>query len=298
MKRLYFIGIFLVTATLAQAAEMSGESHFHLLTARCESEIREGAESTPQSPPLNVDDPSTPGCNVWEINVVVDGDLTREQRTLETPLLDINYGIGDNIQLKYELPYVSDRSQGTGVSAVGESKAGVKYMFFEDEQTKLQFAAYPQLTFVQTSADAVKQGLATPGTIITLPVLMARKIGETTRGDVVATANLGFNISTKPDTANFLSASVGVGTPILRRVSIMGELATEQAMVMIADEARAKIVKAGVGIIGTINDQFLIFGSFGHSLSTSDSYDHTYGLVGFRLLAGGVSPSRLAATEH
>lgn len=282
----------------AFAAEVAGESRFHLLTNKCEAESHESAESTPQSPPLNVDDPSTPGCNAWEINVVVDGDFTRSQRSFELPLLDLNYGIGDNLQLKYELPYVNSQSDGTTAAAVGESKAGVKYMFFEDESSKLQLAAYPQLTFVSSKADVVAKGLASPGSIVTLPLLMTIRLGQTLRGDVDLTANLGYNVSTKSDVGNFVSASVGIGTPIFRRVSIMGEFATEQAMSTIADEARSQVVKADIGMVGTLSRNFLLFGALGHSLSASDSLDHSYGLVGFRLLSGSASPdSRVASVQ-
>lgn len=299
MKKLICIAALIGAASgTAGAAEVAGESSFHLLTNRCESESHEGPETTPQSPPLNVDDPSTPGCNAWEINVVVDGDFTRAQNSFELPLLDINYGIGDNLQLKYELPYLSNQADGTTSAAVGESKAGIKFMFFEDETSKLQLAAYPQLTFVSSRADVVAKGLASPGNIFTLPVLMAFKIGQTLRGDVDLTANLGYNISTKSDVGNFISASLGVGTPIFRNVSIMGELATEQAMSAIGDEARSQVLKADIGMVGTLSRQFLLFGALGHSLSASDALEHSYGLIGFRLLSSiNSSDPRVASAQ-
>ena len=286
MRTLIILAVF-ITATQGFCAETGGESRFHLITTKCETEVNDGPETTPQSPPLNVDDPSTPGCNRWEINVVVDGDITHTQRSFEMPLLDINYGIGDNIQLKYELPYMSDVSQGSSVSAVGESKVGIKHMYFEDEQSKLQLATYPQLTFVSSNSDAVSKGLASPGVIVTLPLLMAMKVGKTSRGEVDLTANLGYNISTKDDTADFISASVGLGTPLSQNLSIMGELVTEQAVAVVPDEARAQVVIANVGMMGTISRQFMLFGAIGRSLYASDTQTHTYGLVGFRLLAGG-----------
>ena len=278
----------LVVATPAHSAEMVSESHFHLLSTKCEAEVADGPESTPQSPPLVVDDPATPGCNKWEINVVVDGDVTRLQSALELPLLDINYGVGDNLQLKYELPYMNNQAEGTTTSALGESRAGVKYMFFENEEAKLQFAVYPQLTFISSNAEVVKNGLASPGTITTLPLLMAVRVGQAGGGDVNLTANLGYNVSTKEDVSNFVSASVGVGSPVLRRLSVMGELTTEQAISRNSDEARQQLVKADLGVMGTISKKFLLFGSVGHSLYASDELDHTYVLGGFRVVTGGI----------
>jgi hypothetical protein len=279
----------LIVATPAFADESVGQSHFHLLSVKCEVEASDGPEATPQSPPLEVDDPATPGCNRWEINVVVGGDIARSQTSWELPLLDINYGIGDNIQLKYELPYVNNVSPDSTTSAIGESRVGIKYMFFEDEESKLQLATYPQLTFVQSNSDAVQKGLASPGEIVTLPMLLATKIGQTSRGEIDLTANLGYNLSNKADTADFVSASVGVGTPILNNVAMMGALTTEQAVAAISDDARAQLVRADVGVMTTISRQFLIFGSVGRSLVASDTQDHTYALAGIRLLAGGSS---------
>ena len=58
-------------------------------------------------PPLRTDDPGTPGNRNWEINVASTQFWSKSAREFESPLLDINYGLGDRIQLKYEVPYRS-----------------------------------------------------------------------------------------------------------------------------------------------------------------------------------------------
>ena len=283
MNKIFLLTLFIGVAICSAA--YGGE--FYLLSHKCEPEVYEGTDSTPQSPPLNVDDPGTPGCNAWEVNVLVDGDLTRSEKDWELPLLDINYGIGDNIQLKYEVPYIVSQSGGVSESAVGESRVGIKHMFFEDEERKLEVAVYPQLTFVSSKDDAVKKGLVTAGTITTLPFLLAMKVGRVPQGDVRMTANLGYNISTKSDTADFVSAAVGVGVPLNRRLAIMGELSTEQAVATTVEKNREQLSKAVVGAILTISDRFLLFGSVGQSLYSSDHKNHTYVLAGIRIMAGG-----------
>jgi len=52
-------------------------------------------------PPLLTDDPDTPGPNHWEINVATTSENAAHEWEFGTPLLDINYGVGDHIQLKY-----------------------------------------------------------------------------------------------------------------------------------------------------------------------------------------------------
>src|SRR3954470_8132847 len=154
MKLVFILAAFL-SSVAAFCAESVTTSHFHLFSSKCESEAEQGPDSTPQSPPLNVDDPGTPGCNRWEINFVASGDFSRSGRDLELPLLDLNYGIGDNLQLKYEVPYASRGADGESVSAIGESKVGIKHKFFENEESGIELALYPQVSFIGSNSDAV-----------------------------------------------------------------------------------------------------------------------------------------------
>ena len=69
-------------------------------------QAEEPVEMVVGSPPMVSDDTGTPGNGNWEINVVLAGDISKDSKAFELPLLDINYGIGDRLQLKYEVPYV------------------------------------------------------------------------------------------------------------------------------------------------------------------------------------------------
>src|SRR5580765_3955402 len=62
------------------------------------------AASAQGGPPFRTDDPETPGNRQWEINIGFIGERDRADGSYETPNLDINYGLGDRIQLKYEVP--------------------------------------------------------------------------------------------------------------------------------------------------------------------------------------------------
>jgi len=55
-------------------------------------------------PPFRTDDPETPGNRHWEINFGWIGDRNPEAGAYQVPDFDINYGLGDRIQLKYEIP--------------------------------------------------------------------------------------------------------------------------------------------------------------------------------------------------
>src|SRR5437867_10115522 len=79
-------------------------------------------------PPLITDDPDTPGPGYWEINLSTFFERNRIERRFETPRLDVNYGIGRRIQLKYEMPWVGVRQAGQPTrTGAGDSVAGVKW---------------------------------------------------------------------------------------------------------------------------------------------------------------------------
>src|SRR5258708_6064260 len=63
-------------------------------------------------PPFQSDDPDTPGNKHWEINLGFLGERSRFEGSFETPNIDINYGLGNRIQLKYEVPLSIHEARG------------------------------------------------------------------------------------------------------------------------------------------------------------------------------------------
>jgi len=57
-------------------------------------------------PPFVTDDPETPEWRGFEINNAFTLEQTGHDRTIQTPLLDVNYGYKPNLQLKVESPYL------------------------------------------------------------------------------------------------------------------------------------------------------------------------------------------------
>jgi hypothetical protein len=99
-------------------------------------------------PPLLTDDPDTPGPGYWEINVSTFFEKNTQGRTVEVPRLDVNYGVGRRIQLKFEVPWVSARdADGNSRTGAGKAVLGVKWRFLGQEGTKIAWATYPQFNF-------------------------------------------------------------------------------------------------------------------------------------------------------
>jgi hypothetical protein len=94
-------------------------------------------------PPFRTDDPETPGNRHWEINFGWIGDRNPAAGAYQVPDFDINYGLGDRIQLKYEIPIALEEIRpqpatatapavpGHVIGGIGESLLGVKWRFYE-----------------------------------------------------------------------------------------------------------------------------------------------------------------------
>jgi hypothetical protein len=95
-------------------------------------------------PPLETDDPGTPGDGRWEINVAGTLEHSAERTLYEAPLADVNYGIGDRVQLKLEIPFLFERDGGSR-SGLGNTLVGVKWRVLEDSTTGSALSTYPQL---------------------------------------------------------------------------------------------------------------------------------------------------------
>jgi len=130
-------------------------------------------------PPMLTDDPGTPGDKHWEINTAWTMTHTRSgDRTMETPLLDINYGIGEHLQLKYEAPWLMTRAAGEkNISGLGDSEIGVKWRFLDEENDRVDVSTYPQFSF-NSLASSRRRGLVEEGSSFLLPFEFHGKAGN------------------------------------------------------------------------------------------------------------------------
>jgi hypothetical protein len=122
-------------------------------------------------PPLLTDDPDTPGPNHWEINTGVTSEYFAHQWEVGAPLLDMNYGVGEHIQLKYQVQFNELMpNEGGARAGFGNSLAGVKWRFIDQTNGSwLEVSTYPQLEFVYPGASAPR-GLADRGDNVLLPI--------------------------------------------------------------------------------------------------------------------------------
>jgi len=128
-------------------------------------------------PPFLTNDPGTPGDGHWEINVAAAQTLTHDIDSYQVPQFDLNYGLGERVQLTYEVPYVIDTVPGEPRhSGWSNAYPGVKWRFLDQGQDGWQLSTFPQ---VETGAAVLAQqrGIASPGPRFLLPFEAARKVG-------------------------------------------------------------------------------------------------------------------------
>lgn len=128
-------------------------------------------------PPMITDDPQTPGDGHWEINVAVTADHSAGETEYELPLLDINYGLGERIQLKFEIPYVVETGNGSTRKGAGDSLLGVKWRFYDGGEDGWQVSTYPQLETAFRFGESTSGGTTDTGVRYLLPVEVQHKIG-------------------------------------------------------------------------------------------------------------------------
>ena len=128
-------------------------------------------------PPLLIDDPGTPGNENFEINLGFIAERRPTERIYNAPVLDINYGVGSRIQLKYETPLVIYGADGAPTkSGWGNSLAGVKWRFFDNVKHEFFISTYPQLEF-NNPTHSVERGIANHGPAFLLPIEVTKKVG-------------------------------------------------------------------------------------------------------------------------
>lgn len=168
-------------------------------------------------PPFLTNDPGTPGNGNWEINIAAMQTTVPGVSSWQIPQLDINYGVGDRVQLTWEAPYVLQSSAGQRqVSGWGNANPGVKWRFFDQGEDGWQISTFPMW---QTSGSpaARENGIASEGPRLFLPLEVARKVGS-----LMINLEAGTYIPVHGDHEHIIG--LVVGHPVTARLELDAEL--------------------------------------------------------------------------
>jgi len=239
-------------------------------------------DATPQSPPLETDDPGVPDKGEYEINLVTRADFSKELRAFDFLLVDANYGFLPKVfghplptQLKIEFPLAGAKPPGDPMQVgIGAAKVGLKLNFYEDEHKGISASLYPQMAFAVPGTDGVDKGLAEPGQTFILPLLVQKELKHLT---IVANGVLDQPIH---DSARSTTGTLalGVGRAMTPRVALMAEGRFTSTF----DLERERLVVLNFGLMRRLRNNVGLYANVGRSLFSDEGFEHTYAGIGVK----------------
>jgi hypothetical protein len=136
-------------------------------------------------PPMITDDPGTPGDKKWEINLALAFEHRPGETAADFPAIDLNYGVGEHIQLTLQTAPVLLKRRGRGlIGGLGGTEAAVKWRFL-DQQTHgdgFDMSMFPRVIF-NLASSSPRRRLSEEGTRFQIPMQLAKTFGRW-HGDV------------------------------------------------------------------------------------------------------------------
>ncbi len=168
-------------------------------------------------PPMITDDTGTVPKGHWEINSAFTIERGSDGRSFGTPLLDINYGLSKNTQLKVEIPWlVIHRNGQKGINGLGNTNIGVRWRFRDETKDhRIALSIYPQFEF-NNPTSSVRRGIVDRGPEFLMPLQWQTQVGKYgINGDV------GYRFKRGTDEMIY---GVVVGRKFKDAVEILGEI--------------------------------------------------------------------------
>ena len=124
------------------------------------------------------DDPGTPGNGKWEDNLAIIFGHRPNETSIDLPEIDLNYGVGEHIQLTLQTAPVLLKRSGHGlIGGLGSTEAAVKWRFLDEATSGFDMSMFPRVIFNITQS-SVRRGLAEDGTRFQIPFQAAKAFGR------------------------------------------------------------------------------------------------------------------------
>ncbi|MEY2485189.1 MAG: hypothetical protein QOH39_837 [Verrucomicrobiota bacterium] len=218
-------------------------------------------------PPLITDDPGTPGSGKFEINLAIAFERRPSEVAFDAPAIDINYGVGENIQLTLQTaPVVLKRRDHGLVGGVGGTEAALKWRFLDEEKAGVDVSMFPRVIF-NILQSSVRRGLSEDGTRVQLPFQVAKKFGK-----VALDFEWGALASTV-GRSEWLYGIVG-GVELTKSTTVMAELHGTSRMSFDRD-----VLAVNVGIRQKLTEHSILIASLGHQVRVPD--EEEFALIGY-----------------
>jgi hypothetical protein len=219
-------------------------------------------------PPMITDDPGTPGTGKWENNFAIAFEHRPNETSIDVPAIDLNYGIGDHIQLTLQTaPVLLKRSGHGAIGGLGGTEAALKWRFFDQVTSGFDVSMFPRVIF-NVGQSSVRRGLTEDGTHFQIPFQAAKTFGR-----LQLDAEFGPRASTV-GRSEWLSGIV-CGFDLTKPTMLMAELHDESRMNFSRD-----VLTLNFGLRHEFTENYILIVSMGHEFRSPDQSTALIGYFG------------------
>jgi hypothetical protein len=223
-------------------------------------------------PPMITDDPGTPGNGKWENNFAIIFEHRPSATPIDLPEIDLNYGVGDHIQLTLQTAPVILKRSGHGlIGGLGGTEAAVKWHFLDEATNGIDMAMFPRVIF-NIEQSSVRRGLAEDGTRFQIPFEIAKGFGRWH-----ADAEVGPLASTVGRSGWLYG--ILCGFDIVKPTMLMAELHGESRMNLSRD-----VLTLNFGLRHEFTENYILIMSMGHEIWSTDQPTALIGYFGMQFV--------------
>jgi hypothetical protein len=223
-------------------------------------------------PPMITDDPGTPGNGKWENNFAIAFERPPGETAYGVPAIDLNYGVGEHIQLTLQTAPVLLKRSGHGLTGgLGGTEAAVKWRFLDQATSGVDMSMFPRVIF-NIEQSSVRRGLAEDGTRFQIPFQAAKTFDR-----------LHFDAEFGPRTRTVGRSEwlIGIvcGFDVAKPTMLMAELHDESRMNFSRD-----VLTLNFGLHHEFTENYILIVSMGHELRSPDQPTALIGYFGMQFV--------------
>jgi hypothetical protein len=188
------------------------------------------------------------------------------------PAIDLNYGVGEHIQLTLQTaPVLLKRNDHGPIGGLGGTEAAVKWRFLDEATSGFNMSMFPRVIFNVTQS-SVRRGLAEDGTRFQIPFQAAKTFGRWH-----ADAEFGPLASTV-GRSEWLYGIV-CGFDVAKPTMLMAELHGTSRMNFTQD-----VLTVNLGLRHEFTETYILIVSMGHELRSPDQPTALIGYFGMQFV--------------
>jgi hypothetical protein len=223
-------------------------------------------------PPMITDDPGTPGPGKWEINLAIAFEHQFGETSLELPEIDLNYGLGQHIQLTLQTaPVLLKREDHGPIGGLGGTEAAVKWRFLDEDKSGVAMSMFPRIIF-NVLQSSVRRGIAADGTRVQIPFQIEKPLDRWHLDGEFGP--LGSSVGR----GEWIYGAVG-GYDLAKPTMLMAELHGTSRMNFTRDT-----LTVNFGLRHAFSDNQILIVSMGHDIRTPDQPTALIGYFGMQFI--------------